>query len=121
MFSKIDETLDEVYIPYYDYSQNKLLKFKPDFIFWLKKDNNYFIVFIDPKSTKFTDYQNKIHWYEKLFTQNEKPQKIEYNNLNCYVFCFLYTNDEEKIKGNKYERYWFENIDKVLEIVLDKL
>ncbi len=48
MFSKIDETLDEVYIP--------------DFIFWLKKDNNYFIVFIDPKSTEFTKYQNKIHW-----------------------------------------------------------
>jgi len=68
MFSKIDETLDEVYIPYYDYADNSLKKFKLDFTFWLKKDNNYFIVFIDPKSTEFTKYQNKIHWYEKLFT-----------------------------------------------------
>jgi hypothetical protein len=41
MFIKIDETLDEVYIPYYDYADNSLKKFKPDFIFWLKKDNNY--------------------------------------------------------------------------------
>lgn len=120
MFSKIDETLDEVYIPYYDYS-HKLLKFKPDFIFWLKKDNYYFIVFIDPKSTEFTNYQNKIDWYEKLFTQNEKPKKIEYKELNCYVFCFFVTDDKDKVKGNKYERYWFDDIDKVLERILNCL
>ncbi|MGC8734278.1 MAG: DEAD/DEAH box helicase family protein [bacterium] len=119
MFSKIDETLDEVYIPYYDYSQNKLLKFKPDFIFWLKKNNNYFIVFIDPKSTKFTDYQNKIDWYEQLFTKDNKIKNFIYNNLNCYIFCYLYLDDTDKVKGNKYQRYWFENFDKILNNIFE--
>jgi len=36
-FSKVDETLDEVYIPYYNPKTNKIDKFKPDFIFWLKR------------------------------------------------------------------------------------
>ncbi|MGQ9848383.1 MAG: hypothetical protein ACUVQP_12910, partial [Bacteroidales bacterium] len=34
MFSKLDQTLDEIYIPYYDSKQNNIAKFKPDFIFW---------------------------------------------------------------------------------------
>jgi len=33
MFSKIDEYLDEVYIPYYDSYANMPKRFKPDFIF----------------------------------------------------------------------------------------
>ena len=119
MFSKIDESLDEVYIPYYNFEDNKWHKFKPDFIFWLKKDNNYFIVFIDPKSTKFTDYEKKIFWYKKLFEENDKPKLFKYKNLNCFVYCFLYTEDEDKVRGTPYENYWFENIDKVLDKILN--
>ncbi|MCS7165991.1 MAG: hypothetical protein RMJ51_07035, partial [Candidatus Calescibacterium sp.] len=37
-FSKIDETLDEIYIPYFDKSICRWAKFKPDFIFWLCKN-----------------------------------------------------------------------------------
>ncbi len=118
MFSKIDESLDEVYIPYYDTEKSSIRKFKPDFIFWLKKANNYFIVFVDPKSTKFTDYENKIYWYKKLFEENNKPKAFKYKNLNCYVYCFLYTNDKGKVKGTPYENYWFESIDKVLDKIL---
>ncbi|MDH7554939.1 MAG: DEAD/DEAH box helicase family protein, partial [Spirochaetota bacterium] len=32
MFSKLDQTLDEVYIPYYNPKENKIANFKPDFI-----------------------------------------------------------------------------------------
>ncbi|MEO0139611.1 MAG: restriction endonuclease subunit R, partial [candidate division WOR-3 bacterium] len=119
MFSKIDESLDEVYIPYYDIEKGSIRKFKPDFIFWLKKANNYFIVFVDPKSTKFTDYENKIYWYKKLFEENNKPKAFKYKNLNCYVYCFLYTNDKDKVRGTPYENYWFESIDKVLDKILN--
>jgi hypothetical protein len=115
MFSKIDESLDEIYVPYYDYDENSLKKFKPDFIFWLKKKNDYFIVFIDPKSTKFTNYQNKIDWYKKIFEKKESPKKFKYQNLNCYVYCFLATEDVDKVKGSAYEHYWFENFDKIFE------
>jgi superfamily II DNA or RNA helicase len=115
MFSKIDESLDEVYIPYYDYKENYLKKFKPDFIFWLKKKNNYFIVFIDPKSTEFTNYQNKIDWYKIIFEEKGSPKNFKYKDLNCYVYCFLATKDVDKVKGNAYEYYWFENFDKIFE------
>ncbi|GBD34328.1 hypothetical protein HRbin35_00038 [bacterium HR35] len=120
MFSKIDESLDEVYIPYYDVEKGGIRGFKPDFIFWLKKDNNYFIVFIDPKSTKFTDYENKISWYKRLFEENNKPRLFKYKNLNCFVYCFLYTEDKDKVINSSYKDYWFENIDKVLEKFVNK-
>ena len=114
MFSKIDESLDEVYIPYYDYEDNSLKKFKPDFIFWLIKGNDYFIVFIDPKSTKFTSYENKIYWYKRIFEENNKPKQFKYEKFNCYVYCFLKTSDTDKLKSHPYKNYWFDNIEDVL-------
>ena len=76
MFSKIDESLNNVYIPYYSKTENKYNKFKPDFIFWLIKENKYKIIFIDPKGTKYTDYENKLDGYEKLFTSDSSIKKI---------------------------------------------
>jgi hypothetical protein len=113
MFSKIDESLDEVCIPYYDYEENSLKRFKPDFIFWLRKGNNYFIVFIDPKSYKFTDYENKIFWYKRVFEENDKPKKFQYKNFNCYVCRFLNTKDIDNIRYRSYENYWFDNFDRL--------
>ncbi len=115
MFSKIDESLDEVYIPYCDYKENYLRKFKPDFIFWLKRENDYFIVFVDPKSSEFTSYEAKVDWYKRIFEEKGKPKRFTYNDLNCYVYCFLYSDDVDKIKGKAYEDYWFESFDKMLE------
>jgi superfamily II DNA or RNA helicase len=120
MFSKIDESLDEVYIPYYDYEDNSLKRFKPDFIFWFKKENDYFIVFIDPKSYKFTDYHNKIDWYKRIFEENDRPKELKYKNFNCYIYCFLNTNDIDKLKAHPYKTYWFENFDKLLEEIIKK-
>ncbi|MCD6283865.1 DEAD/DEAH box helicase family protein, partial [bacterium] len=56
LFSKLDETTDDVYIPWYNPKSNKIERFKPDFIFWLKekRSKNYYIVFIDPKGTEHT-------------------------------------------------------------------
>jgi len=39
-FSRIDEELDEVYIPYYDPRSNSIRRFLPDFVFWLVKDTD---------------------------------------------------------------------------------
>lgn len=115
MFSKIDESLDDIYIPYYDYRVNGVRRFKPDFVFWLKKGKDYFIVFVDPKSSEFTSYQNKVEWYKKIFEDGGKQKRFTYRDLNCYVYCFLYTDDVDKVKGNAYGDYWFESFDKMLE------
>ncbi|MFN3605353.1 MAG: DEAD/DEAH box helicase family protein [Leptonema sp. (in: bacteria)] len=74
-FSKIDETLDEVYIPYYQPKTNRIEKFKPDFIFWLKKGNDYTILFVDPKGTEYTDGYRKIDGYSRIFEEENNGKK----------------------------------------------
>jgi len=81
MFSKLDETLDEVYIPYYNSKTNGISKFKPDFIFWMQKDNRYLILFIDPKGTEHTDAYRKIDGYSRsLKLQIRKARNLHTAN-----------------------------------------
>ena len=116
MFSKLDESLDEVYIPYYDGSSNRVREFKPDFIFWLQKSNTYFVAFIDPKGTVHTDYERKIEGYREIFESSDHPKTIPYGGKEVKVFTFLYTGDVDGLSKN-YKQYWFDDIDKALAIV----
>jgi superfamily II DNA or RNA helicase len=109
-FSKIDETLDEVYIPYYNPKTNRIDKFKPDFIFWLKKGNEYTILFVDPKGTEHIDGYRKIDGFKTTFS---KP-KYEYDNLNITVKLLLYTSDIRKAE-EEYRDFWFDNLSEMLE------
>jgi len=120
MFSKLDESLDDVYLPYYDGSSNKVREFKPDFIFWLQKGDDYFIVFIDPKGTEHTDYQRKIDGYSLLFEDGGGGKKtIPHNGQMVKVFTFLYTDDVDGLSKD-YKRYWSDDIGKVLTSVLSE-
>lgn len=110
MFSKIDESLDNVYIPYYSKTENKYNKFKPDFIFWLIKENKYKIIFIDPKGTKYTDYENKLDGYEKLFTSDSSIKKFKYKDYEIEVHVKLVTDDINQV-SEKYKQYWVTNND----------
>ncbi|WP_120869204.1 DEAD/DEAH box helicase family protein [Helicobacter pylori] len=65
-FSKIDEHLDNLFIPYIDNGATER-KFFPDFIFWLQKGGTQIICFIDPKGTEHTSSLRKAYWYKKLF------------------------------------------------------
>lgn len=117
-FSKIDETLDEVYIPYYQPKTNRIEKFKPDFIFWLKKDKNYTILFVDPKGTEHTDGYRKIDGYSQIFEEDVNGKKntiiFLYDNCNLRVKLFLKTNDMANVLEN-YKQYWFDNLSKILK------
>jgi superfamily II DNA or RNA helicase len=110
-FSKIDETLDEVYIPYYNPKTNRIDKFKPDFIFWLKKSNNYTILFVDPKGTEHTDAYRKIDGYSRIF-ENAQKQCIKFfwNGLTVKTILMFRTSNTANIPNN-YKRYWFDNFD----------
>ncbi|MCM8832274.1 MAG: restriction endonuclease subunit R, partial [Candidatus Omnitrophica bacterium] len=116
MFSKIDESLDDIYIPYYNPNINKIAKFKPDFIFWLQKENNYYIVFVDPKSTEYTDAERKIDGFEKIFTENGISKEFEYENLRVKVKLF-YISD--RISSGRYQDYWVSNIEELVEKILE--
>jgi superfamily II DNA or RNA helicase len=118
MFSKLDESLDEVYIPYYDGSSNKVREFKPDFIFWMKKGNNYYIVFFDPKGTEHSEYQRKIQGYREIFENNDgSTRTIPHQGKNVKVFTFLHTDDTDGLP-EPYKRYWSDDVEKVLASVL---
>jgi superfamily II DNA or RNA helicase len=118
MFSKLDESLDDVYLPYYDGSSNKVREFKPDFIFWLQKGDDYFIVFIDPKGTEHTDYQRKIDGYSAIFEGAGGAKKpLSHNGKKVFVYAFLHTADKDGLPA-KYREYWFDNVGKVLTSIL---
>ncbi|RVZ41015.1 restriction endonuclease subunit R [Helicobacter pylori] len=74
-FSKIDEHLDNLFIPYIDNAAER--KFFPDFIFWLQKGNTQIICFIDPKGTEHTSSLRKADLYklfkDKVFTPKDNP------------------------------------------------
>ncbi|WRF11528.1 DEAD/DEAH box helicase family protein [Helicobacter pylori] len=74
-FSKIDEHLDNLFIPYIDNATER--HFFPDFIFWLEKGGTQIICFIDPKGTEHTSSLRKADLYklfkDKVFTPKDNP------------------------------------------------
>ena len=110
-FSKIDETLDEVYIPYYNPKTNRIDKFKPDFIFWLKKENNYSILFVDPKGTEHSDAYRKIDGYKKILEYKN------YNNNFIKTKLLFYNKYGTANVLEDYKNYWFENFEILNKII----
>ena len=110
-FSRIDEHTDDIHIPYYDPRINHLRKFKPDFIFWLKKDNQYKLVFVDPKGIGHTDYAYKIDWFKRIFGENNKEVK-KYELYEIRTSLYLYTHDKNLV-GEEYKKYWKDKVDEI--------
>jgi len=110
MFSKIDQTLDNVFIPYYNTKENKYSLFFPDFIFWLKRGNDYTILFVDPKGVEHTDAYRKIEGFKKLF-EDDKSKSIKYQHekYNIRVRLLIYPNDVANVL-ELYKGYCFDNV-----------
>jgi len=108
-FSKLDETLDRIYIPYYDSNSRKIREFKPDFIFWLKKDNKYILLFIDPHGKEHMEALRKIDGYREIFEdENGNPKIFNKDDVEIKVVFRFYNTD-----GNapeKYEKYFIEAV-----------
>lgn len=114
MFSKIDEHLDEVYIPYYDPDSNKIRKFKPDFIFWFNKGKDYFIVFVDPKGIKHTEFEHKVDWFMRIFGDLDSPKVFEFDDFRIRVFLYLYTEDRNRLSEG-YRKYWLDSVENIFK------
>jgi hypothetical protein len=87
MFSKLDQTLDEVFIPYYNHKENRIDNYHPDFIFWLQKGNNYLVLFVDPHGTVYSDINKKIDYYSEIFEIQDKGYNCNFS-WNC-VCCWV--------------------------------
>ncbi|GHP27418.1 helicase [Helicobacter pylori] len=101
-FSKIDEHLDNLFIPYFNNAAER--RFFPDFIFWLQKGGTQIICFIDPKGSKHTDYEHKADAYKlfkgKVFTPKDNP------HFKIKVVLKFYGDKDEV--GEGYNDYWIQ-------------
>ncbi len=92
-FSKIDEHLDNLFIPYFNSATER--KFFPDFIFWLEKGGTQIICFIDPKGTEHTSSLRKAYWYKELFKDKVFNPKDDPNFKIKVVLKFY--GDKDKV------------------------
>ncbi len=102
-FSKIDEHLDNLFIPYINNVAER--RFFPDFIFWLQKGDTQIICFIDPKGTKIAEYQHKADWYKKLFKDKIFNPKNDPHFKIKVVLKFYGDKDDV---GEDYRDYWIK-------------
>jgi len=107
-FSKIQQVTDSIYIPYIDYEKSQVAKFYPDFIFWLKKDDEYFIKFIDPKGLTYVhNTRDKLDGFEKIFVTDEFSKKYPTFKVELY----LYNKEQKKDELiDKYVEFDFNEI-----------
>ncbi|QEF31915.1 restriction endonuclease subunit R [Helicobacter pylori] len=101
-FSKIDEHLDNLFIPYFNSVTER--RFFPDFIFWLQKGDTQIVCFIDPKGITYADYEHKADAYklfeDKVFNPKDDP------NLKIKVVLKFYGNKDKVADG--YRDYWIK-------------
>ncbi|WRA82260.1 DEAD/DEAH box helicase family protein [Helicobacter pylori] len=102
-FSKIDEHLDNLFIPYFNGATER--KFFPDFIFWLQKGGTQIICFIDPKGTEHISSQRKADWYKKLFKDKVFNPKNDPHFKIKVVLKFY--GDKNKVSEG-YRDLWIE-------------
>lgn len=101
-FSKIEQTTDNVSIPYYDKGEQEYRNFFPDFIFWLKEKNSdkLIIKFIDPKGNRVGtgNAEDKAKGYANVFNGHT----VKYDNKDVDVDLYFYnepTGVNESVKN----------------------
>ena len=108
-FSKLVENVDDIYIPYFDEMAQSKRKFYPDFIFWLEKNNKYFIVFIDPKGLSHqTNPKNKIQGFKDIFSK-----KLSFEDYKIKIKLCYYNKDYQSDK--ELAKYTFSNIEDIFK------
>ncbi|GAA9593271.1 DEAD/DEAH box helicase family protein [Helicobacter pylori] len=101
-FSKIDEHLDNLFIPYINDAAER--RFFPDFIFWLQKGDTQIICFIDPKGTKISDYQHKADAYKLFKDKIFNPKDDPYFKIKVVLKFY---GDKDDV-GDNYRDYWIQ-------------
>jgi len=111
-FSKLDESIDEINIPYYDEKEQRFRDFSPDFVFWLRKDNNYYIVFVDPKGTVIpANAINKIDGFNQMFAKEISQTK------DTIIVRLWYYNPNDLGFPTRYSKYWTDDLNKVFDVI----
>ncbi|GAA7797796.1 DEAD/DEAH box helicase family protein [Helicobacter pylori] len=101
-FSKIDEHLDNLFIPYINNVAER--RFFPDFIFWLQKGDTQIICFIDPKGIIISDYQLKADAYKLFKDKIFNPKNDPYFKIKVVLKFY---GDKDRV-GDNYRDYWIQ-------------
>ncbi|GAA9682417.1 DEAD/DEAH box helicase family protein [Helicobacter pylori] len=104
-FSKIDEHLDNLFIPYINNVAER--RFFPDFIFWLQKGDTQIICFIDPKGTKISDYQHKADAYKLFKDKIFNPKNNPHFKIKKIKVVLKFYGDKDDV-GDNYRDYWIQ-------------
>ena len=113
-FSKIDEAIDKIGIPYFDSEAGEYRTFFPDFIFWFKKANKYYLKFIDPHGVQFIgNSADKIDGFNDFVSDLTKLKNKNIHNAELHFY-----NERGVPHGvdNDYKRYWTNNFKKIFEV-----
>jgi hypothetical protein len=112
-FSKIDESVDNIGIPYFDEIKGEYRKFSPDFIFWLKKGDDYYIKFIDPHGTEFIKNTNeKINGFKEFREDLNKLKDKKVKNIDLFFY-----NEEIPESEREYQEYFTADFDKIFKVL----
>jgi len=114
--SKLDESLDDVGIPYYNPEENRIAMFRPDFVFWLRKGRDYHIVFVDPKGTEHVGAYLKLDGYRRVFEEAGRARSIQHDGLNVRVSVVCYAAQQGRLPDD-YRRHWAGSLDEMLQRV----
>lgn len=110
-FSKIEQRSDKIEIPYFDNEAGKYRTFFPDFIFWLKKDNKYYLKFIDPHGVEHIgNTTDKIDGFND-FTSD--ILKIKIKNISSAELFFYNENSTPHGLDSVYQKYFTSDFDKM--------
>ncbi|MEM4663253.1 MAG: hypothetical protein QXM75_04490 [Candidatus Diapherotrites archaeon] len=116
-FSKIDESLDKIYVPYYDPENNQIRNFYPDFIFWFKKGEEYHIAFVDPKGTSHIEFEYKVDGFKMIFEEENSPKIFRVDNQKVTVSLHLFCKDVNKLPEG-YKRYWVDKPNQIFDLAM---
>jgi len=110
-FSALSEHLDDVYIPYADDK-----KFRPDFIFWVKMDDTYHIIFVDPKSEALPNLK-KIEGYTNVFMENGGVKEYSYggresDRVKVHLRMFNSEGDMSRIP-DEYTQFFTDRLEEI--------
>lgn len=104
-FSKIDEHLDNLFIPYINNVAER--RFFPDFIFWLQKGDTQIICFIDPKGITYADYEHKADAYKLFKDKIFNPKNDPHCKIKKIKVVLKFYGDKDRV-GDNYRDYWIQ-------------
>ncbi|GAA9062587.1 DEAD/DEAH box helicase family protein [Helicobacter pylori] len=104
-FSKIDEHLDNLFIPYINNVAER--RFFPDFIFWLQKSDTQIICFIDPKGITYADYEHKADAYKLFKNKIFNPKNNPHCKIKKIKVVLKFYGDKDRV-GDNYRDYWIQ-------------